>query len=352
MSQPQRSNYNNNPIVEYAHKIFEGFPVNDIPARYQQRVSNYLKSQKKEAIKEEDFLSAQKFEDKINEISLMQTEDSFEMAEIDKYEVLIQRLTNAQYELEDQRSKTNQLLEIFQIERENAIREFDEQQNQELILFDEQHSGEIPPKFRKFSPEYLNLRKREKFMVSSKRYVDAENLKTEADARELIERETQRKNYQEYTKNQRNNLMKKQNEQRLCFIEKWDSEWAALLPSADNEVQKYENAVRAIEAKISIASIDQQVGLDGTALPVANPSLMTTGRQSYRKVTGRTTTTSPTSRKDGNSLPPLAVRPVQADPLRSRLAYIRTKNYNKTREKVVQRHISRNKTNRAKSSIH
>lgn len=346
-----KSKQKRDPTVEYSHKVFEGLPVSKIPLQYQNKVLNYLKNQKNEAIKVEDFLSAQKFEDKINEIKQMQVEEAYESRQTGKYEDLVQRLSEAQTELDDQRENLNQLLQSFQNEREEAIAKLDEQLEYEIYQFDEEHNIEIPPKFRKFSPEYLNLRKREKFMVSSKRYVEANNLKKEADIMEKKEQKIQQKNWGDYVNQQRLLLIKKQQEQRRCFIEKWDREWAALVPSAEAEVTRCENVVKNIEANISnISNPDQIVAIDGTALTVSQSVAL--NKNQMRSSTARSLKT-PTSRNANNKniLPPLTVSPTQADPLRSRLAYMRATNYKISRQRQIQNQKSR-ETKRAKSNAY
>ncbi|OHT14235.1 hypothetical protein TRFO_15541 [Tritrichomonas foetus] len=336
----------NDPVIEYAHQIFIDLPVSGIPYNYQKRVLNFLKDQKNQAIKAGDYLSAQKFDDKINEMNLMRTEDTYITSKNGKLEELQQRLVAAQQELEQQREDKNRILDLFQEEREEEITKMYIQLDNELAIFDEEHNTEVPPKFRKFSPEYLNLRKREKFMVSSKRYVEADKLKKEADAREIVERNNQQTNWENYVKKQREILIKKQDEQRRCFIEKWDREWAALLPSAENEVAKYENAVKAIESRIAEFHVTQQVGLDGTA--TSRNFAITANGSPPTVTTGKTTARNATSRLSTN-LPPLNVSPTQSDPLRSRLTYIRATNYNRNRQQKIQKQRG---GKRAKSSIH
>lgn len=341
------------PVIEYSHKVFEGLQVNEIPYQYQRKVLNYLTNQKNEAIKAEDFLSAQKFEDKINEIKLMQVEEAYESRQNGKYEDLVQRLSEAQNILEDQRENLNQVLQSFQDEREEAILKLDEQLESELFQFDEEHNVDPPPKFRKFSPEYLNMRKREKFMVSSKRYVEANALKKEADILEKKERQIQQKNWGDYVNQQRQLLLKKQQEQRRCFIEKWDREWAALVPSAECEVTKCENVVKNIEANISnLSNADQMVATDGTALTLSQSAAL--AKTQNRTATSRSVRlTSSRNSKNKNALPPLSnVSPTQADPLRSRLAYMRSTNYKISRQQQIKNKKAKGQQKRAKSNVY
>ena len=226
----------------------------------------------------------------------------------------------------------------------------DEKLDNDLYQFDEDHNIEVPPKFRKFSPEYLNMRKREKFMVSSKRYVEANTLKKEADKIEKKEREIQQKNWGDYVNQQRQLLIKKQQEQRRCFIEKWDREWAALVPSADAEVTKCENVVKNIEANISsLSNADQMVSTDGTALTLSQAAAI--AKKQVRTSTSRSIRmTSSRNSKNKDALPPLTnVSPTQADPLRSRLAYMRATNYKISRQRQIKNKKAK-ETKRAKSS--
>ena len=323
-----------NKIKEISQQLFRGLEISEIPENYYSPVYEYLKLQKQASIDNDDFLSAQLFDDKIIEMELHKTETTYLINKNGRVDELQRRLFEARQNLEEQKAKKNEVLDNFQRERESKMMKLQEQLDEELNMFDIKHSGEIPAKFRKYSADYLNLKQRELFMVSSKRYVEANALKKEADKKKIIEEENQRKNWDKYVNKQREILIKKQQEKLRCLEERYQKEWNALYPSFLNEIEKSENAIRMLESKIAEFSLVQNVDLDGTA--------------TARNLQTRSRDLDSSSRRPNPSLPPLSVRPTQADPLRSRLQYIRKSNYIKKRQKEVQKYKER----KSNSSLH
>lgn len=289
-------------MKDLATQVMFGWPLDQIPKSKIRKLIVYLVQEKDKLIEDGNYLEAQKFEIKIDELRQISTESSYDSIHRGRYDELQQRLETAERDLQMNLEKRDSIIESFQRERQQALDEMEACLQQELISFEAKHDTDPPPKFRKFSPEYLNLRQRERAMIYSKRYVDANNLKAEADILERKEVQQQNRNWERHVAKQRQLLVKRHEEQRRILQEKWDREWAALSPSADQQIKKCENAVRAVESRIMAES--EQI------LPEVAPTKRSISVQ-------------------------------QNDRLRSRAAYMRTKNYNEIRHQKVKRHIAR-----------
>jgi hypothetical protein len=110
---------------------------------------------------------------------------------------------------------------------------------------------EMPQGFRKFSHEYLVLRRQQDFFAHSKQYAAANDAKTKADELESTEHERQEANWLRSVSQQRDILIQKQMQQRAVLEEKFERKWSELIPAARSEVSRARNAVRAAKVKLS-----------------------------------------------------------------------------------------------------
>ena len=301
---------------KWAHRVLKGVDVETIPLNLVLSVASHLESRKEGLIERGDYLGAQALEDKISALKQFSEEATYDSIQDYRLTELRQRLSSAKQDLAVSIARRDSVIESFLQKKEQALAECDAIMQRELDEFDRAHEdAKPPPKFRRFSPEYLNMRRREKAMVAAKRYVDANAVKEEADRIERREMEQNERNWKSFVAKQRDQLLKRQLEQRRIIEAKWDKEWASVLPSGDEDVTKCQNAVRAIEARISELSLEPMPAelARGTA---------SRGHSPRRRV-------SP------------SLSPRQNDQLRSRMRYVRTMNYKKVRMRQVRSEIAR-----------
>lgn len=311
---PPKKQQKRSPVDEYTENVIDGWPVTDVPPRYYKQVVKKLQEKKAACIKDGDYLQAQFFEDKSNEILEISTEACYGDDRNTKLEKLQQRLALAQQELEYEIQKSNRILDGFEREKEKAMNQLIENHNEQLLAFDEKNQPPMPPKFQKYSPEYLNLRKREQFMVSSKRYAEASSLKAEADQMKIVEDKQNEQKWQAYVAQQRKQLVDTMKQQMVCSQNKWAREKNALKISADKQITNCQNLVTALENKVNEAESECQATAAATVVTTRCATQMSTSRGT-------------TSRND--KLPPLSS--IQTEQLKSRMPRMRASNYARSR---------------------
>lgn len=302
-----------------------GADIAAVPQSMVSKVVKCLETQKEELVERSDYLGAQEFEDKINALKMFSTEATYDSLQDYRLTELKQKLEAAKEELQVSIARRDAVIKSFLEKREQALAELDMTMRRELAAFDDANSSSPPPKFRRFSPELLNMRRREKAMVAARRYVEANVVKGEADALERKETEQNTKNWKAFVLKQRSILLKRHQEQRRIMEEKWDKEWASVLPSGDEDVARCENAVKAIEARIADFNLDH--------LPLEGP--ITRGMTSRSVSAGRCTP------RRWARVTQSSLSPIQDDRLRSRMTYVRTKNYNKIRMRQVRSQLTK-----------
>jgi hypothetical protein len=313
-------------IPQIAVSVLNQTPVSDVSPSQISDLISYFEDEKLRVISCGDYVAAQHIEDKINELKQFQMKSTFNRIHRDRCAEIQNRLTEAQQELDQRLRNRDQLFKTFKEQKCQSLQDFNTFADEELQDFNAEYETAPPCVFTKYSQEYLNLRMREKYMISSKRYIEAETLKTEADRRLIIERENQENAWRMQVNKKRELLIARQNDQRKALQRKWDRRWNDLCPSIDEEVSKFQNLVRNLKLKLSEVEGDENVDFDGTATRSRSPNPKTTRK------TISVSQAKPPQRSD--------VSPHQLNRLRSRMAYVRAKAYSQTHRTRIQSRAS------------
>jgi hypothetical protein len=285
-----------------------------------------------------DYVSAQQLENKIKELKLFQTKSTFNRIHQNRFTEIQFRLTEAQQKLTERLRLRSEHFKRFEEQQSQSLKSFNLFAEKELENFNFKH--EIPPSeiFTKYSHEYLNLRMREKSLVSSKRYIEAECLKIEADKRMIIERENQEKFWIIHVNKQRELLISKQNDQRKAIERKWNRRWNELCFSINQEISKLENVVRKLKQKLCEIEIEiegnengnekVEVEIEGTEIGIRNSNLKTSEKMN--------------SVDQSKSFQRLKVSSHQSNRLKSKMVYVRSQTYNQTHRIRIRSHNSIN----------
>jgi hypothetical protein len=264
-----------NEITQYAEAILGDLPISEVPCSLYPMLVRHLRQLQSDNLACGDLRRAQHIENTIQTIFAVSNERENDAAAALAHQSASQRADASKQALEDIVSRHEQVVAKFQSNRARAIADLDSQHARDLERFDHSFPEEPPAKFRKFSREYLQLRARESFMVSAKRYDEAVLVRAEANWVEKQERETQQQNWVDSIARQRELLVARQAAQRRCLEERWDKDWTALIASVRHREAQYRNAVLVSEAeelssqKSTRLRLDK-VGNDGISNPAVS----------------------------------------------------------------------------------
>ena len=133
---------------------------------------------------------------------------------------------------------------------ESLIQKENEEFEKEMIEFDKVTNGEIPAYHKRFSPELLNLRQQESYLISSKRYAEAATVRQMADKKEEGELIKIVMNWKQY----RANIKKKltlEHKKRLMVIEgRCDIKKSKKEQRTAIKIDTTENAMRVLKKQI------------------------------------------------------------------------------------------------------
>jgi hypothetical protein len=246
-------------VEQYAAAVLDGWPLTEIPPEYHNPIVKRLHRLQSDSLSNGEYRRAQQIANKLQTMSFIHSDQSFSTAATTRLENAQTRV-NVRKSVLDQTKATNDwVVSQFQSEAEGALANLDAVHQAELEQFDRDHDCEAPERFRKFTREYLQLRAIESFMVSSKRYTEADSVRAKANVMEQKEREVQEQNWKNYVQKQREMLVERQANARRCLIEKWEKNWAAVVAARRKDESTREKAVLASVAQESIVAARAEV---------------------------------------------------------------------------------------------
>ena len=208
------------------------------------------KEKKKECLDREDFRKAQVYEDILQYLFRHKFKCSSDNKKVDQYEHIKELYRNAQETLRKEIQKRDEELEEWKKEYQRDQQNFEEQFKQKVEEYDNSIPKELPPSYVKRSQKYLNMRRVEKSLISSKRYTEAAEIKANADELDKIEAQENQKRFDEKVQIGRNKLFVERDRQKECLEEKAERKRVKIVQYHETRIATMQLAVENIERKM------------------------------------------------------------------------------------------------------
>lgn len=241
-----------NVTDELVVKVLDDFPLSQVPKDQYQSLIIALQRHKEPLVREHRYLEAQHIEDLCERIQKRITKSQFKQMINDKNQTLNQRLKQAQKEHQDSILRRQQIERDFEDAKQKSLDELDREHDYQLAKFDQEVYPNMPQGFKKNSPEYLQLKKQEEYMVNCKRYSEANEFKEKAEQLGEIEAQENEKRWINHVIQLREALIARQQIQRQGLEEKWERKWVESIPKAIDEEVKCSKAVKAIQSRLKM----------------------------------------------------------------------------------------------------
>lgn len=147
-----------------------------------------------------------------------------------------QRLEIAQIQLDNVNEKWQILIAQRKQEMENDLMTKQNEFSMKLEIFDKQFEQEPPPKVLKLSPGALDLKAKERFLVSSKRYDEAKKMRTMINLRERQEIQLRKEQYYKTLMKEREKLINQEKQKMFVTEMNWQSNISKMQISANKEI--------------------------------------------------------------------------------------------------------------------
>ncbi|OHS92811.1 hypothetical protein TRFO_40871 [Tritrichomonas foetus] len=246
----KKSKEPNPEIIEISNELLNGAPTTSVDPCKAGAVYSYLRKHKQEVLKKPDYFLAQRIDDVCSELMLLSSQTSYCEYRGEEIAAAEEKLEQAKNQLQlilDEREKVNQL---FNNQKAKNIEKLEQQQQEELEQLEQKYNSGIPPKFKKVSNEVLNIRKQEEFLRNSKRYMEAQQLKEEADALEAFELARQEVKYHNEKIEAKEKLMAQHQTQMKCLLEKMNRQYNAMMPNSYDRENHWKSVIGHLEVQI------------------------------------------------------------------------------------------------------
>lgn len=195
------------------------------------------------SLKDGDYITAQKAEQGARAVVAQQNLQEKMDEQDEKISEQQQRLEIAQIQLENVKEKWEILMERRKQEMENDIQNKKMKFAMKLEEFDQQFEQEPPPKALKLSPGALDLKAKEKFLVSSKRFDEAKAMRNMANIRERQEIEMKKEQYYKALLKEREKLIEQEKQKMFVTEMTWQSSLSKMQMNANKEIAHAEKTV-------------------------------------------------------------------------------------------------------------
>lgn len=271
---------------------------NRIDPRSYNLLANELQNVKREALQNHDYLLAEQAVNASRRVIALNSDNTFAEITAAKVDELADKLSIKETDRDDLKKKWEKRIKDAEKQRDKDLQEIDNQNEVELKQFDLQFQLDPPPDMRKFSPNLLQIRARERYMVQSGRYVEATALRKEANQLEAIESEEHKQRWIKELKLKRDELIKKQKERKFVREMNANNAIEKMRRQSLQEIDHQVKAVQHAESHYEDATVVQSFG---TIKKAPSSKSTSTTRCSGASLTSRTSARSKTGMKQPQS---------------------------------------------------
>ena len=217
-----------------------------------QRVIARIREVQREATEKYDYELADLAETALNRTVRVKTQRTVEEINTAETEDMENKLEATRNDLGYLREHWQAVLQAAARQRDEDLAQLESEQREELSQFDANvEEGELPVQFRKMSPEFLQLKRKQRAMIASKRYLDAKEIKREVDDLEQRELKRNRERFKEKSEADRRELVRRQQEKLEARRTVWARRINEIQKQARYEIGHAQRSANHLEGKIN-----------------------------------------------------------------------------------------------------
>ena len=216
-------------------------------------VTLYLRRYKQRLLREEypDYDTAKQIDDLTKDLQLSSEFGMYSKFQQEKIKGLREKLNEAKRNLEktEKRRKTSQ--QTNEDNRNEALSQLEEKQNQELTKLDDDYqTDDLPPRFYKFSPDIVAMRKKEEYLKNAGYYDQAKTLREEIEAVKSYELGVKRNEWEREWMLRREKLLAHHEQQKRCLNERYDLRWEQIDPEYQKKIDYWKKVIDTLQKRL------------------------------------------------------------------------------------------------------
>lgn len=275
-----------NIFLSYANIAMSGQSLKQIPEDYIEGTLDQLEILKKQFISSGNYFKAQDVEDAINRIKSYDKKNKFSSFKRAKCREITKNMRDNYNVLDDIHNRNLNVLNLLSEQEAEAIKELQERQKEEINTFNE-NAKTIPPKFLHYSNDYLKLATKENFLLKSKRYFEAGEIKEIRLKQKEVEERNMKIEWEKSCQTSRRLMKKKHQAQLDALKENFTRKRNELEISAYCEEKTLKRKINANFTQFDIQATDDtnESPLRKKPPPIPPPSVATrpvTNQRMYR----------------------------------------------------------------------
>lgn len=237
--------------VDYAiGLLISGHSVDQIDPMVRKQVIAALGVKRKEALAQGDYLLAEKCVTQSRALIALESNERYEEIQSQKQDIITEKYNQSHADYESIKEQWDQRLKEAAEFRDRSLKQLDENDALELKEFDKIFESETPNEFLKPSSTLLQLRCREQHMVTSGRYAEANDVRSQALELEAKEKEEGKKRYIAELNLKRQEFIKKQQEKHAAREMAIKNQYDKMVVKAEQEIDRAEKTAHKLEDKI------------------------------------------------------------------------------------------------------
>jgi hypothetical protein len=279
-------------IAQIGDDLINGAPVSSVDPEKASDVNLYLRYYKRQMLNKgrPDYEIAQRIDDICAELLLLHNEKAYCGYKGGEICFLREKLRKAKGMLRNCLREREECRRFFEEERAAALEALRQQHEDEIRQHDEEHSQPPPQKYHHVSAAVLQIREQERFLMQSKQYLQAKELREEGDALEKYDLELQRLRWETDAKNARDALLQRQKQQIICLTEKYERKWMSMVPENLMRERHWREVIEHLKKELKREKDDSK------EVRTTTRELLTSCRERGLPKLGRTVQTSPLRR--------------------------------------------------------
>ena len=242
-----------NELEKVLDSLIAGHPLEHKKSTYAPFLIKLARRKIADFVAAQEFNKAQQYEDLVKRLFIIDSEFNTENARANKRITVEERFRNAEDELVALEQEFVTEMRSFRERAEKEKKDMEERHREEQHSFDHVTENGCPAeRFKKFSQRLLNMREQEKFLVQTKRFDEAAEMKELSDALEEEERQEIARQYLQERAAGRCQLKMYQENEIKCLRDKLLMDEFELKRDYENVIAAQKRTVENLENRLKM----------------------------------------------------------------------------------------------------
>ncbi|OHT03694.1 hypothetical protein TRFO_28827 [Tritrichomonas foetus] len=227
-----------NNIKQIIQEIIKEDNMDNVNQDNAQEILRELKKRQVDYQNKSEYVTAEIFADAATKVKTFMDGEKFTQIQMEKIEDINEKFDFTRNVRESMEKDWSTIISNAEQQRDQELADMERDFAIELEEFDKQNDEEPNSRNVKFSPEYLNLRHRQKVLTISNNFLEAKAIKNQADELEKIEKERQLKNWYDFLDANRSEMVEKHQKLYRTRENSWDIHIRHLRKVSNKEIKQ------------------------------------------------------------------------------------------------------------------